>query len=80
MTDNAISFNGRGTHDSYVLFPSAANAETDSYGLQLYSNGFAFKGSDSASATVNGSGNIFVYMAFAEVPLVGTNDIPALAR
>ena len=80
MTDNKISFNGKGTNDSSVLFPSSTAAENDGYGLQLYSNGFAFKGSDSASATVNGSGNIYLYMAFAEAPLVGTNNIPATAR
>jgi hypothetical protein len=80
MTDNKFSFNGKGTHESSVLFPSLTSVETDSYGLQMYSNGFAFKGGDSASATVNGSGNIFIYMAFAEVPLVGSNNIPATAR
>ena len=80
ITDNKISFNGKGSNESNVLFPSSNSGESDAYGLQMYSNGFAFKGSDSASATVNGSGNIFAYMAFAEAPLVGTNNIPATAR
>ena len=77
MTDNKISFNGKGSNDSNCLFPSSNSAQSDAYGLQLYSNGFAFKGSDSASATVNASGNIYIYYAFAEAPLVGTNNIPA---
>ena len=80
MTDNKISFNGKGSNGSTVLFPSSSAVENDGYGLEMYSNGFAFKGSDSASATVNASGNIYIYMAFAEVPLVGSNNIPATAR
>ena len=79
-TDNEISFNGKGSNESTCLFPSSTAAESDAYGLQLYSNGFAFKGSDSASATVNASGNIYIFMAFAEAPIVGTNNIPATAK
>ena len=79
-TDNGISFNGKGSNESTCLFPSSNSSESDAYGLQLYSNGFAFKGGDSASATVNASGNIYIYWAIAEVPLVGTNNIPATAR
>ena len=80
MTDNKISFNGKGTNDSSVLFPSTTTAETDAYGLQLHSTGFKFAGSDSASATVNGSGAEYIYMAFASEPLVSSNGIPATAR
>ena len=29
--------------------------------MDLHSNGFKFKGSDSASAIVNASGNIYIY-------------------
>ena len=80
MTDNKISFNGKGTNNSTVLFPSTNAAESDAYGLMLHSNGFKFSGSDSASATVNGSGGTYIYMAFAEAPLVGSNNVPATAR
>ncbi len=80
MTDNKISFNGKGSNDSNCLFPSSTASESDAYGLLLHSNGFSLKGSDSASATVNSSGNIYIYMAFAEAPLVGTNNVPATAR
>ena len=79
-TDNGISFNGKGSNESTCLFPSSTSSESDAYGLQLYSNGFAFKGGDSASATVNASGNIYIYWAIAEVPIVGTNGTPATAR
>jgi len=80
MTDNKISFNGKGTNNSTVLFPSTSAAESDAYGLMLHSNGFKFSGSDSASATVNGSGATYIYMAFAEAPLVSSNGVPATAR
>jgi hypothetical protein len=80
MTDNKISFNGKGTNNSTVLFPSTSAAESDAYGLMLHSNGFKFSGSDSASATVNGSGATYIYMAFAEAPLVSSNGVPAVAR
>ena len=80
MTDNKFSFNGRGTHDSYVMFPSADNQETDSYGLLLVSNGFQIRGSDSTSATVNGSSAEYIYWAFAEEPTVSSNGVPATAK
>jgi hypothetical protein len=80
MTDNVISFNGKGTNESSVLFPSASTVETDAYGLQLYSNGFRFQGSDSASATVNGSGASYIYLAFAAEPFVASNEDPTTAN
>jgi len=80
MTDNKISFNGKGSNNSTVLFPSTSAAESDAYGLMLHSNGFKFSGSDSASATVNGSGATYIFMAFAAAPLVGSNNVPATAR
>ena len=80
MSDNEISFNGKGTHDSSVLFTSTTAAETDSYGLLLHSNGFNFSGGDSASATVNGDGATYIYIAYASEPLVSSNGVPATAR
>ena len=52
---------------------SAAESSTGS--LDLLSNGFKLT---SASGSLNTSGNTFIYMAFAEEPLVGDN--PATAR
>ena len=34
----------------------------------------------SSSTNRNGSGQGYVYMAFAEAPLVGSNNVPATAR
>ncbi len=80
MTDNKISFNGKGTNNSTCLFPSTSAAESDAYGLMLHSNGFKFSGSDSASATVNGSGATYIYMAFSDQSIVSSNGVPATAR
>jgi hypothetical protein len=46
--------------------------------VDLYSNGFKFV--DSTNSDSNTSGGYYVYMAFAEAPFVGTNNIPATAR
>jgi len=43
----------------------------------MLSNGFKIRGSDTS---INGSGSTYIYMCFAENPLVGTNNIPATAR
>ena len=45
--------------------------------LLITSNGFKCL---TDNAQINGSGNTYIYMAFAENPLVGTNNIPATAR
>jgi len=51
--------------------PSAAGS------CDFLSNGFKWR---SSFASRNGSGGTYIYMAFAENPLVGTNNIPATAR
>jgi hypothetical protein len=43
----------------------------------FYSNGFKWR---SSNGTMNESGASYIYMAFAEEALVGTNNIPATAR
>lgn len=45
--------------------------------LDFTSNGFKFRNNDQGWNT---SGGTYIYMAFAENPLVGTNGIPATAR
>jgi len=64
-----------------LLFPSVSNAETvnvaGSGAIDITSNGFKCR---SSAAGINGSGSTFIYMAFAERSLVGTNGVPALAR
>jgi len=41
------------------------------------SNGFKFR---STANNSNNSGNTYIYMAFAEAPLVGSNNVPCTAR
>ena len=62
--------------NSYTLFPNLSNAETTTGAyIDMLSNGFKLR---DTGAAINGSGNNFIYMAFAEEPLVGDN--PATAR
>jgi hypothetical protein len=60
-----------------ALWPNAADAESNAYGFDLLSNGFKIR---TTSATLNQSSASYIYMAFAEAPLVGTNNVPANAR
>ena len=60
-----------------ALWANATDAESNAYGFDILSNGFKIR---STSATLNQSGAGYIYMAFAENPLVGTNNIPATAR
>ncbi len=51
---------------------------SSSKSLDFLSNGFKMRGVDNAQS--NWDGNTYIYMAFAEAPLVGTNNIPCTAR
>ena len=66
------------TMDSH-LFANLTTAETttSSYNFDMLSNGFKARSTNNA---FNASGKPYIYMAFAENPLVGTNNIPATAR
>ena len=55
---------------------SDAEADSTRY-IDFLSNGFKLRHSNSNG---NGSGVSYIYMAFAENPLVGTNNIPTTAR
>ena len=61
------------------LRPNTADAEDTSTAdpIDLLSNGFKCRGSNDDS---NKAGSSYIYMAFAEAPLVGTNNVPANAR
>ena len=63
--------------NNYKLYPSLTSAEGTSDLIDLYSNGFKPR---STSVEFNGSGNGYIYMAFAEHPLVSSNGVPAVAR
>ena len=61
------------------LYPNGNFAEGTSDAIDIISNGFKIRSSNN---TFNKSGNTFIYMAFAEEPLVAnvSNSIPATAR
>ena len=63
---------------NYRLSPnSSASEQTTDRIADILSNGFKIR---NTSPAFNGSGNSIIYMAFAENPLVGTNNIPTTAR
>ena len=63
--------------DNNFLFPNLANAEVDSDQIDNLSNGFKCR---SANDAVNSSGELIIYMAFAEAPFVNSEGVPANAR
>ena len=69
-----------GNYIDRLLYPASSAAEVDSGGalwVDFLSNGFKLRGT---SGNINVSGYNYIYMAFAEQPLVGTNNIPCTAR
>ena len=60
-----------------VVYPNANAADATNPVLDLLSNGFKIR---TSAAQFNGNGTTYLYLAFAEEPLVSTNGIPATAR
>ena len=60
-----------------ALFPNLTNVEAGDYLTDFTSNGFKIK---SATGSLNNNNSTYVYMAFAEAPLVGSNNIPNTAK
>ena len=56
---------------------NAAEDTASDFFVDFTSNGFKLRDND---AQLNGSGSTYIFMAFAEHPLVSSNDIPAVAR
>ena len=56
---------------------SATEASASGYSMDILSNGFKIRTSNTA---LGESGATYIYMAFAEAPLVGTNGVTAKAR
>ena len=74
MYDNKRSpFNVRGKY--LVADGSGTDSNADAY--DFLSNGFKVK---STATSFNGNGSTYIYMAFAEAPLVSSNGVPAVAR
>ena len=61
--------------DNYV-YANTTDAEDPVDKIAFLANGFKLI----SSATPNNSGHDFIYMAFAEVPLVNSNGVPGCAR
>ena len=60
------------------IYPNDSAVEnTSSFRIDMLSNGFKLRSSD---GDANRSGNNFLYLAFAEHPIVSSNDVPATAR
>ena len=63
--------------DNYLLQPHTSQAESALQRVDLLSNGFKVRTTDAGQ---NASGNNYIYMCFAENPLVSTAGVPATAR
>ena len=63
-----------------TLWANSSDSEStvgSSYGIDILSNGFKAR---TVSSQVNNSNTVHIFMAFAEAPIVGTNNIAANAR
>ena len=63
--------------ENRTFYPNSNIAEQNEDDADLLSNGFKLK---STGGDSNISGGQYIYMAFAEAPLVGTNNVPCTAR
>ena len=72
--DNKRSFYNVTSHD---LYANLSDAEVSGNRFDFVSNGVKLRNN---ITNMNASGGTYIYMAFAENPLVGTNNIPATAR
>ena len=60
-----------------AIFNNTTAAQNTTYAFDIYSNGFKWRTSGSGE---NGSGSPFIYIVFAESPIVSSNDVPGVAR
>jgi hypothetical protein len=62
-----------------ILFPngSTADSQASGYAMDMLSNGFKIKTDNSGK---NNSGSDYIFLAFAEEPLVSSNNVPATAK
>tara|TARA_Y100001937_G_scaffold60170_1_gene82477 strand:- start:52 stop:1065 length:1014 start_codon:yes stop_codon:yes gene_type:complete len=63
--------------DNDQLYANSNSAEATGNVIDFVSNGFRIR---TTAADVNNNNTIHVYSAFAEAPLVGSNNVPATAR
>jgi len=76
LADNKRTTSGGNVIDK-DLRPNNSDSETTNTFVDFYSNGFKLRNN---FGNWNGSGQEYVYMCFAEAPLVGSNNIAATAR
>ena len=72
-----ISWDSFSNGDDYNLAPNLSSAEGNANQIDLLSNGFKCRASDTDR---NGSGTTYIYAAFAENPFVLTDGTPVTAR
>ena len=78
VRDDTVSGIGNGGGARLLAQSNAAESTNSTWALiNKYSNGFQLNHSD---GVVNGSGDEYIYMAFAEFPIVSSNDVPTVAR
>ena len=80
MQDNKRSESGGSNQIRNYLFPNSSQAEVSSqdyFNIDFLSNGFKMRSTDGGA---NGSGQTYIYMAFAENPFVTSTGIPTTAR
>ena len=63
--------------DNNLLYPNGTTVENSLDYIDILSNGFKFRTTD---GEINGGGTNYIYSAFAEFPLVSSNDVPGVAR
>jgi hypothetical protein len=77
LLDNKRDAYNDGTGANLNVDESGAEDDNASYAVDFLSNGFKIR---NANSNFNISSGSYIYMAFAENPLVGTNNIPTTAR
>ena len=75
--DNKRSSSGGSNVINDVLYPNRSDAEYSEDRIDFVSNGFKIR---NTNGDINTSGGNYIFMAFAEAPLVGTNNTPCTAR
>ena len=63
--------------DNKQLYPNVTTIEGTGDLLDINSNGFKCRSTD---GSINEDDNEYLYMAFAEAPIVSSNDVPTVAR
>jgi len=76
IQDSKRSSSGGGNQADKRLRANASNEEETDSAVDLLSNGFKIRSTGSFTSDAN----TYIYMCFAESPLVGTNNTPATAR